>query len=144
MFGWHELVTNDAAKAAKFYSELFGWKGSAKKGKDGIYMIMTQGSQQVCGIKEMPEEFDDAPPHWLIYFNVKDCDKAMGKVEELGGSVFHKPLSIPSIGQYTVVRDPAGAVVALLAPAGKKSTAAKAKKTKSAGTKKKAAKKAKS
>lgn len=137
MFGWNELATSDAAEAAKFYSELFGWKATTKKGKDGPYIVMSQKSGPVCGITEFGEEFEDVTSHWLLYFNVKDCAKAVAKVEELGGSVFHQPVAHTTVGQYSVIRDLSGAVLALMGAGGKGKKKTTTKKAKKKATKKK-------
>ena len=46
---------------------------------------------------------------WAVYFAMSDCDAAVAKVTELGGSVMVPPMDIEP-GRLAVVSDPAGAV----------------------------------
>ena len=55
-----------------------------------------------------------APPHWLPYFAVDDCDASMAQIQELGGQVFTGPMDIPP-GRFAVVGDPEGAAFAIIA-----------------------------
>ena len=57
---------------------------------------------------------EGTPPHWLPYFGVDDCDAAMAKVTELGGTVFTEAMDIPP-GRFAVVGDVEGAAFAVIA-----------------------------
>jgi predicted enzyme related to lactoylglutathione lyase len=113
-FCWNELNTNDAAGAKPFYTELFGWK--MKESTDAMPYTefgVTEG-QPSGGIFQLPEEMGNIPPFWLAYVAVDDVDASSAKVEELGGKIHKAPADIPGVGRFSIVADPAGAVLALI------------------------------
>jgi predicted enzyme related to lactoylglutathione lyase len=112
---WNELNTRDVQGAAIFYASVFGWafRESAMDGRP--YVVADLHGTAIAGIKPMiGDEWGDLSAHWMVYFAVHDCDRAVSTVSSLGGRVLQKPRSIP-IGQYAVVADPYGAVFSLLA-----------------------------
>jgi predicted enzyme related to lactoylglutathione lyase len=56
------------------------------------------------------------PPHWLVYITVADLDQSISTCKDLGGEVIVGPKGMGSHGRYCVIRDPAGAVAALIEP----------------------------
>src|SRR5262249_18648740 len=59
----------------------------------------------------------DLPPVWLIYVNVEDIEKSIARCIELGGQVIPGPKGFGGQGRCCVIRDPAGAALALVEPA---------------------------
>jgi len=112
-FVWHELHTNDRAKAVKFYSALMGWEmKDVRMGEGEPYSLALQGGKDFAGItKSMAGP--NVPPHWLMYLGVDDVDASAKKVTELGGKVMMPPTDIPNVGRFSVVIDPTGAAFAL-------------------------------
>ena len=55
----------------------------------------------------------NAPPHWLIYFNVADVDASAAKAKELGAKFFVPPMSVEDVGRMAIMADPQGAVSAI-------------------------------
>ena len=53
------------------------------------------------------------PAQWLMYVVVADLDQALAAVPARGGTVLRQRTSMGSHGDYGVVRDPAGAVLAV-------------------------------
>ncbi len=53
------------------------------------------------------------PPHWIIYIVVEDLDARLAAVEPMGGSIVVPARSMGARGRFAVVKDPAGAAVAL-------------------------------
>jgi predicted enzyme related to lactoylglutathione lyase len=49
-----------------------------------------------------------------VYFAVADCDATAASVERLGGSVTVPPTDVPGIGRFAMLRDPQGAVFAVI------------------------------
>jgi predicted enzyme related to lactoylglutathione lyase len=113
-FCWRELNTKDSAQAETFYSALFGWTALAKELAHGAYSSFMQGDQPVAGMQQMTAEWGDAPPHWMTYMAVEDCDASAAKVEALGGSVCVPPTDIPEVGRFAVINDPAGATFSII------------------------------
>lgn len=114
-FCWNELVTRDMEGAAKFYTELLGWK-AVDSGMPGMkYTLLKAGDKSAGGMMDMPPEVsDEIPAHWMAYITVDDVDAAAKKVAELGGEVFHGPQDIPEVGRFCIIKDPTGAVVSLM------------------------------
>ncbi len=109
---WNELVTTDVAGAMAFYGAVFGWGAQAQGplGADGVgaYTEWKVSDRSVGGLMAKPETMPaEVPPHWMTYFAVADTDKAVAKVEELGGTVMMGATDIEP-GRFAVVADPTG------------------------------------
>ena len=57
---------------------------------------------------------ESAPPYWMTYFAVDDCDATAAKSKGLGGSLIVPPTEIPNVGRFAVIRDPQGAVFSVI------------------------------
>jgi len=55
----------------------------------------------------------DLPPQWLIYVVVENLERSIEQCAVLDGELLAGPKSMGETGSYCVLRDPAGAVVAL-------------------------------
>ncbi len=107
---WNELDTTDTAGAAKFYTALFGW--ITKVGGD--YTEFHRGKTPAGGMMRIPKEWGKVPPNWLVYFAVEDCDASAAKAKELRGAAMVPPTDIANVGRFAVLRDPQGAVFAII------------------------------
>ncbi len=104
-FCWDELLTNDAAGAARFYASIFGYEPrEIDMGPNGTYTVFARDGKDRAGMMQMPPEAP-APPHWVAYVAAADIDAATSKVKELGGKVWHGPASIPGVGRFSVCAD---------------------------------------
>jgi predicted enzyme related to lactoylglutathione lyase len=115
---WNELWTPDAQRALAFYEKTFGFThDSMDMGPQGTYYILKSPDGKMRG-GLMQSTGTEAPPMWLPYVNVADCDAAVAKAQELGSrAVVMPPTDIPGIGRFSVLLDPQGAAVALMKPA---------------------------
>ena len=116
-FCWADLGTANRARAAEFYSGLFGWeimKEDEKPGHD--YWHIKNGEEFIGGIP--PEEYKDpnSPPSWLSYILVNDCDAAAAKARELSAKFYMPPSTMEDVGRIAVLADPQGAVFAIFQP----------------------------
>ncbi len=109
-FCWADLSTPDPTRAAKFYSEVFGW--GMQPGQED-YLHITNGKDYIGGIPPAKSRDANAPPHWMIYFQVDDCDASSTRAKELGANIFFGPQTIERVGRMTFLADPQGAVFAL-------------------------------
>jgi predicted enzyme related to lactoylglutathione lyase len=111
---WTELATRDTKAAESFYTQLFGW--SAKTGADNNmpYTEFSVQGKAGAGMMPMTPQMGNAPPNWMPYFAVTDCDASATKVTELGGRAYVQPTDIPKIGRFAVLADPQGAVFAII------------------------------
>jgi uncharacterized protein len=111
---WADLNTPDRARAKAFYEQLFGWTLSLGKDKspDG-YLHIQNGDEYIGGIPPESDRNKHAPPHWLIYFLVADCDASTAKAKELDARVYAPPMTIDNSLRLSVIADPQGAVFSL-------------------------------
>jgi predicted enzyme related to lactoylglutathione lyase len=113
-FCWNELYTTDPAKAEAFYSGLFGWTKDLRHLDYGDYVIFKNGGQMAGGMMQIQKDWGPIPPHWLVYFAVDDCDKAVEKAKGLGAEVTWPPMDIPEVGRFSMLKDPQGAAFAVI------------------------------
>lgn len=113
VFVWDELTTTDIDAAKSFYGEVYGWKTRDMDMGEMTYTMFTRaGEVDTAGGMNRPPGME-APPHWLAYIGTDDVDKSTAKAKELGATVFMEPTDIPTVGRFSVLQDPAGAVFGL-------------------------------
>lgn len=112
-FCWNELLAVSPDKAAKFYTQLFGWNTEAMPGGMN-YTIFKQNGTMVGGLMARPNE--QAPPHWLAYVRVENVDESAKHAGELGARILMPPMDIPTVGRIAVFMDPEGAPLGLFQP----------------------------
>ena len=113
-FYWNELWARDAAKAAAFYRDVFGFtvKDMAMEGM--TYRVLEKDGVPRAGI--MTSELKEAPPMWLPYVAVEDTDATIARATRLGATVHVPPTDIPTVGRFSVFADPNGATLAVIKP----------------------------
>ena len=113
---WNELQTHDPAAAERFYHELFGWQAHANDAlMDRTYWEFRDGDIPAGGMLQIQPEWGEVPPNWSVYFHVLDCDAALERAKSLGGEVLVPPMDIETIGRLAFIKDPTGAVFAVIA-----------------------------
>ena len=115
---WMDLTVADAPRVRDFYREVVGWDVSEVDmgGYTDFCMNAPEGGATVAGICHARGVNADLPPQWLVYITVADLDRAMERCVALGGAVIAGTRDMGSYGRLCVVRDPAGAVAALICP----------------------------
>ena len=111
---WNELLTNDTKKAGAFYTELFGWTAHEMPMGSTTYTMFGTGEQPAGGMMAAPPEMGAAPPNWLVYFAVGDCDEDVQRAESMGAKVSAPPSDVPGVGRMAVLSDPQGAAFAII------------------------------
>ena len=108
-FVWFDLRTNDEARTLAFYRELLQWdiEGGAGqptmvKGVEGPWAAVVPNT--------------DGDSQWVPYVQVEDVDAAAARAAQLGGKVVSDKTAGPA-GDFAVIADPAGAMLALWRPA---------------------------
>ena len=119
-FVWYELMTTDVDRAVAFYRDVIGWGTQDYAGGGAPYRMWTANGAPQGGVLAMPEEVKKSgtPPHWLAYVAVKDVDERTRQAVSLGAKTCAGPQDIPTIGRFSVISDPQGAVIALFKPLG--------------------------
>ncbi len=108
---WFEVPADDAERAKKFYSSLFGWKIKKLPGMMDYWHIDTGGS-------------DDSPDGGMMkrmhpqqqitnYVAVPSVDKGAAKVEKLGGEICKSKTAVPGMGYFVICKDTEGNAFAL-------------------------------
>lgn len=117
---WHDLMSTDPAASESFYKSLFGWevnavpmKGMGPDGGEGTYSMIRVGESDIGGMipLDLPEGAEGVPSHWIGYVQVDDVDSAAKAAAESGGQTCVPPTDIPNVGRFSVITDPAGAVI---------------------------------
>ena len=110
---WNELNTRDAATAGRFYAATFGWDPKESQLGGGYTEFYNQG-KSIAGMMAMGAEMEGVPPHWMVYFQVEDCDATVAKAGTLGANVFVPPTDIPTVGRFSIIQDPQGAAFGVI------------------------------
>jgi uncharacterized protein len=112
-FCWNELMTSDSAAAAKFDTEIFGWKiiQEMDMGPMGTYRIFGLGETGLGGMMTAPKG-SPMPPMWSYYTETANLDAASGRATKKGAKVINGPMDVPG-GRITQLLDPQGVMFAL-------------------------------
>jgi uncharacterized protein len=113
---WNELMSPDRERAAAFYHRLIGWELSSMQIPEGEYTVFMAEGTPRGGCMQITPEMGPLPAGWLTYFAVADCDATVGRVRESGGELVAGPDNVPGVGRWAMLRDPQGAVFAVIAP----------------------------
>ena len=112
-FTWAELRTADVGPALGFYERVFNWVANPMDMDGTPYTLWNLGERPVAGMMA-----DSAgASRWDISFAVADCDAAVAKAVELGGSVV-APAADMSVGRFAGLADPHGATFGVIKLAG--------------------------
>jgi len=115
-FVWHQLMTRDVPGAKKFYARLVGWKALPWP-LDPAYTVCHSDAGPVAGIMEIPADLPgEVPSHWLQYIGTRDVDGLADAAVRAGGSIVKPPSDMQGAGRYAVLKDPQGAVFAIIDP----------------------------
>ncbi len=109
-FVWHDMMTTDAERSARFYCSLFGWQFDERVMQGSVYRMILAGPGPIGGIIE---EKGIPFPNWLPYIAVDDVDTTAKKITANGGKVCVGPMEIPNTGRLAIVNDPLGAWFAI-------------------------------
>ena len=105
-----DLTVPDAPAVRDFYADVIGW---TPEPLEGDWMMLAPDGTPAAGICHARGENADLPPQWLAYIAVDDLDASLAAVRARGGEVVAGPKG-EGQGAYAVIRDPAGAVLALI------------------------------
>jgi predicted enzyme related to lactoylglutathione lyase len=101
-----EFATADPEALAKFYSDLFGWN-TQNFSADYVLVDTASGGGINGGIMKAADNFE------TIYIEVPDLQKALDKIEKLGGKTVVPPTEQPMV-TFAHFSDPAGNKVGLI------------------------------
>lgn len=111
---WNELWTPDPAAALRFYKTVLGYSHDTMDMGMGTYYVFNSADGKARGGMSKSTT-PTAPPMWLPYVHVPDCDACVAKARSLGArNVLLPPMDIPGIGRFAILQDPVGAVIAVI------------------------------
>lgn len=115
---WQDLTVPNAEEVRDFYCSVVGWAWTPHPmGDYEDYTInRPKSGETVAGICHARGTNADVPAQWLIYINVEDVAESARLCAELGGAVLDGPRKMGDL-DFCVIRDPAGAVAALISGA---------------------------
>lgn len=115
-FVWHELMTRDVPSAKSFYTKVMGWTVQPWAA-DPTYTVCLAKRGPVAGIFAITPDFPaEMPAHWVSYIGTRDVDGTVAAAVRAGGSIVKEPEDIAGAGRYAVLKDPQGAIFAILDP----------------------------
>jgi uncharacterized protein len=109
-----EIVSPDAERARKFYTELFGWQAQADPAMGGYALVDTQAGEDAIGGGIGATGAPGEGPSVKIYMRVDDLDAYLDRAERLGGKRLVPPTDLPGdYGRCAIFTDPDGNQVGL-------------------------------
>lgn len=114
-FTWFEHVSPDAAKAARFHGDLFGWKVQSLPMGEGSYDMITNGGTGIGGfVRDASFPANAASPaHWASWISVPDVDAAYSSALAAGAKPVMPPRDFADIGRGATFIDPTGARISV-------------------------------
>jgi predicted enzyme related to lactoylglutathione lyase len=108
---WIDLASSDAAGAAEFYCELFGWTAAPPIEGAGGYRMLLHRGLEVAGVA--PCWGDTDPSTWSAYVASADASETCAEALASGGDVVMDAMDILTAGRMAVLRDPGGAQISV-------------------------------
>lgn len=121
-FIWYELLTTDADRAQRFYSDVLGWQ-VADSGQIGMdYRILmapdvdTGAAIAVGGLMQITDQMaaSGARPVWLGYIAVDDVDASLAQAIAAGSTELMPATDIPNVGRIAFFADPQGVPIYIM------------------------------
>ena len=117
-FYWNELMSRDAERDKKFYSETLGWTFEGMPMPDGTYWVAKVGDRPVAGLFPLSSpHYDGVPEVWMGYIAVDNIDERIKKAQALGAQLMKPAFDVPGVGRIAVLREPGGAGIGWMTPA---------------------------
>ncbi|HZF67923.1 MAG TPA: VOC family protein [Gemmatirosa sp.] len=111
-----DLTVPDAAPLRDFYASVVGWAPMEVDMGSYADFVMTAPATGawVAGLCHARGGNADLPPQWLAYVLVDDLEASRARCVAGGGTLLTEVKGAGSAPRYCVIRDPAGAVLALM------------------------------
>lgn len=112
---WMDLTVPDAGYLQKFYTSVVGWSSSdVDMGSYSDFSLNLPGTEDtIAGVCHARQSNANIPSQWLIYVRVKSVAESAEQCKKMGGEVLDGPRRMGG-SNFCVIKDPAGAVMALL------------------------------
>ena len=101
---WFDVPADDLKRAKKFYRSLFGWKFAKLSAAVTDYWHIDTGGKDASPDGELLPRMH--PGHSItVYVTVTSIDKAVAKVQKLGGTVCKPKTAVPRMGYFAICED---------------------------------------
>jgi uncharacterized protein len=114
-----EIHADNPDRAAKFYTELFGWTFT-KWGGPTEYWVVVTGPEGAPGInggmmkRQHPISGNDGVIAYLCTVDVDDLDRFTAKAQQLAAQVALPKMPIPGVGWLAYMKDTEGNVFGMM------------------------------
>ena len=106
-----EVGCQDTARAARFYSDLFGWQTQAA----GPATLINTGGEN--GINGHLTALGHEPFRYvLVYIEVEDLAPYLERTEALGGGIVVPSVALPDGRRFAWLTDPEGNTLGIITP----------------------------
>ena len=114
-FVWFDLFTRDLPVACDFYGQLFGWSFENTAPGNATLKTISYEGIPIGNAAQIDSHMDKtAESRWFSFMSVADVDQTVERVTKSGGSVHIPPKDTPHRGRLALLRDPQGALFAVL------------------------------
>jgi predicted enzyme related to lactoylglutathione lyase len=110
---WVDLVVDDTAAAAKFYSALFDWDCEDQGEQTGHYSLCRLRGKAVAGLGPKQPGTEQLPSRWTTYLATAHLDRTLASAAANGGQALMEPLDVNTLGRMSIIADPTGATFGL-------------------------------
>jgi uncharacterized protein len=118
-----EMPASNNKRVKKFYEKVFGWKMDQLGAEMGNYLLATTSPVDKKGMHKRKGAINGGffkkgkngkAPHLVI--GVGNIENHMKIVKKAGGKVLGKPMEIPGIGKFVMIKDSEGNRAGMLQP----------------------------
>jgi predicted enzyme related to lactoylglutathione lyase len=102
-----ELATDQPERAAKFYTDVFGWKIHKWEGPADYWLVST-GPEDQPGIHGALMRRTDPSATTSNTISVPSVDEFMARITQSGGKVLSPKMAIPGVGYHAYCQDTEG------------------------------------
>jgi predicted enzyme related to lactoylglutathione lyase len=112
---WIQLLSQDARKAAEFYSALGGYDilENTQTNRLSDFILASEGYARAT-VRTIPKDQPQVKPSWLPFVRVSSVQETVARAKQLGGRVLLEPNQELLGGKVAVVADPTGAAIGVL------------------------------
>ncbi len=117
-FYWNELLTRDAERAKKFYTDTLGWTYDAMSMPGGgTYWVAKADEEPVGGMFDIrAPEYEQVHESWMAYIAVDDVDARAAKAVKAGARIMKPAFDVPGVGRIVMLLEPGGAGIGWMTP----------------------------
>lgn len=110
-----EIHVDDADRAGKFYSEVFGWKFSKWPGPEDYWLIST-GDKSRPGIDGGMMKRRDPMGNVYNTIQIESIDQSIEHIAKAGGTIVVPKMPIPGVGWLAYFKDTEGNIFGVMQP----------------------------